>query len=190
MSRFGQVAFTPAVRHQQEVHGSARAYADRGVGPAGADLLGPSEAAFITARDSFYVATVSESGWPYIQHRGGPPGFVHVLDEATLAWADVRGNRQYVTAGNLDGEDRMAMFFMDYPHQRRLKVLGFARWLDAADHPELAARLAEPGTSGRVEAIATVQVEAFDWNCPQHITPRFSLAELEDAGVQLSLPSR
>lgn len=183
MSRFAQLAFTDAVRKQQERHGSGRAYAAQLAGGPEPDLLGPTEAAFIAERDSFYAATVGETGWPYIQHRGGPPGFVHVLDEATIAFADVRGNRQYVTAGNLDGDDRVALFFMDYAYQRRLKLFGRARFLVAVDHPELAAALAEPRTDGRVESLVVVQVEGFNWNCPQHITPRYTVAELRAAGV-------
>jgi len=131
--RFAQLAFTPAVRRAQERAGSRAAYArmETGAG-AGHDRLGPEEAAFIAARDSFYMATVSETGWPYVQHRGGPRGFVRVLDEATLALADFRGNRQYVSVGNLAGDDRVSVFFMDYPNQRRLKRLGHARIVDPA----------------------------------------------------------
>ncbi|WP_232666457.1 pyridoxamine 5'-phosphate oxidase family protein [Pseudonocardia sp. TRM90224] len=182
VSRFGQLAFTPAVRRQQEVHGSARAYAAQAVGDDEPDRMSPDDAAFISARDSFYLATVTETGWPYIQHRGGPPGFVHVLDEQTLAFADVRGNRQYVTTGNLDTDDRVSLFFMDYARQARLKVLGHAAHHDVADlaaaDPALPERLLDVRTDGKVEQIIVVRVEALAWNCPQHIPQKFTVAEL------------
>ncbi|MEJ3656279.1 pyridoxamine 5'-phosphate oxidase family protein [Actinomycetes bacterium KLBMP 9759] len=179
MSRFGQLAFTPAVRRQQEAHGSARAYAAQVAGDAAPDRIGPDDAAFITARDSFYMATVTETGWPYIQHRGGPPGFVHVLDEQTLAFADVRGNRQYVTTGNLDTDDRVALFFMDYARKARLKVLGHAAHLDVDADAALTERLLDVRTDGKVEQIMLVRVEALAWNCPQHIPQKFTVAELD-----------
>jgi uncharacterized protein len=118
--RFAELAFTPAVRALQESMGSRKAYAKAEGGPLHHDRLGDTERDFIAARDSIYLATVSETGWPYIQHRGGPPGFVRVLDEKTLGFADFRGNRQYITLGNLADNDRVALFFMDYPRQARL----------------------------------------------------------------------
>jgi uncharacterized protein len=178
-SRFADVAFTPAVKRLQERDGSRASYARGEGGAVQAALLGDGEAGFIAERDSFYIATVSETGWPYLQHRGGPKGFLKVLDAQTLAFADFRGNRQHVSEGNLAGNDRAALFLMDYPNQRRLKVLGRVRVTDADGDPALAAALAQPGYSAKVERIMRIQVEAFDWNCPQHITPRFSEAELE-----------
>jgi predicted pyridoxine 5'-phosphate oxidase superfamily flavin-nucleotide-binding protein len=176
--RFAELAFTPAVKAAQERHGSRASYERFAArGPAN-DRLGPDEVAFLAERDSFYMATVSETGWPYVQHRGGPAGFVRVLDERTIALADFRGNRQYVSVGNLGGDDRVALIFMDYPRQRRLKVLGRARIVEVADDPALLARLALPGYDARVERAMVIAVEAFDWNCPQHITPRFTEAEV------------
>lgn len=187
-SRFAEVAFTPAVKRLQERDGSRASYARGEAGPVEAALLGDGEAAFIAERDSFYIATVSETGWPYLQHRGGPKGFLKILDADTLAFADFRGNRQHVSEGNLAGNDRAALFFMDYPNQRRLKVLGRVRVLEAADDAALAAALADPGYPAKAERAMVIRVEAYDWNCPQHITPRFSAGEL--APVVAALQAR
>ena len=181
--RFNELAFTPTVKAQQIRRGSRALYArGESAADAAADSgLGPRERAFLAARDSFYVASVSETGWPYIQHRGGPKGFVRVLDDRTIAWADYRGNRQYITTGNVAGDDRVALFFMDYTRRQRLKMLGRLSAIDPADRPDLAAAL-DPGKGGgAVETLMVVRVEAFDWNCPQHITPRYTLEELEAA---------
>ena len=131
-----------------------------------ADVLEEQEFAFIAGRDSFYLATVSETGWPYVQHRGGPIGFVRRVDERSIGWAEYSGNRQYVSAGNVAADDRVAMIFVDYPHQERLKVLGHVRAYDAADRPDLARRLGIEHYEARVERFVLVTVEAFDWNCP------------------------
>ncbi|MEZ5936020.1 MAG: pyridoxamine 5'-phosphate oxidase family protein [Alphaproteobacteria bacterium] len=176
---FADIAFTPTVRDQQERLGSARLY-DRALAketPAG-DSLGAREAAFIEARDGFYQATVSETGWPYVQFRGGTAGFLKVLDPKTVAYADFRGNRQYVSLGNLGGDSRIALILMDYPNRRRLKILGRARTVDLADDPDLVAQLAVPDCKGRPERAVLITVEAFDWNCPQHIPQRFTVEEL------------
>ncbi|MYW15123.1 pyridoxamine 5-phosphate oxidase, partial [Streptomyces sp. SID2955] len=149
--------------------------------PGCTDRMGATEAAFIGARDGFYLATVSATGWPYIQFRGGPPGFVHVLDEETLALLDVRGNRQYITAGNLRGNDRVSLFFMDYAHRTRLKVLGRAEIRDPGEFARLHGRSADARTEGQAESLLVVRVEGFAWNCAKHITPRFSEAELAGA---------
>ncbi|MDR3519109.1 MAG: pyridoxamine 5'-phosphate oxidase family protein [Azospirillaceae bacterium] len=149
------------------------------------DRFSELEAAFIVARDSFYLASVAPTGWPYIQHRGGPPGFLRVLDESTLGFADFRGNRQYLTLGNLGAGDRVALFLMDYPHRRRLKILARMAPHDLAAEPDLAARLATPGYRGVAERGFTLRLHAFDWNCPQHITPRFTQAEVEAAAAPL-----
>jgi predicted pyridoxine 5'-phosphate oxidase superfamily flavin-nucleotide-binding protein len=143
------------------------------------DALSAMEREFVGERDGFYLASVSSSGWPYVQFRGGPAGFVRSPDTATLAWADFRGNRQYLTTGNVAGDERVALFFMDYPNQLRLKVFGRARFVDVRDHPDVVAELAVVGYRAVVEQAVVVTVTAFDWNCPQHITPRFSGAELE-----------
>jgi len=183
--RFAEIAFTPAVRAQQEAHGSRASYARHEQEAPPHDRLGPEEAAFVAARDGFYLASVGETGWPYLQFRGGPPGFLRVLDERTIGWADFRGNRQYVSVGNLAGEDRVALFLMDYATRRRLKILGHAEALEVGADGGLAARLAVPGYAARVERAVRVRVAAFDWNCPQHITPRFTLAEVEQAARPL-----
>jgi predicted pyridoxine 5'-phosphate oxidase superfamily flavin-nucleotide-binding protein len=171
--RFFELAFTPAVQAVQRRRGSRPMYARAAASDAApADrALGPREVAFLGARDSFYLASVSETGWPYIQHRGGPPGFVRVPDGQTIAWAELRGNRQYLTAGNVAHDDRVALFFMDYAARRRLKLLGRMTLVE----PEPAQR------DSAVEALAVVRVAAFDWNCPQHITPRYTEDELARA---------
>lgn len=178
---FLDIAFTPAVKACQIEHGSRAGYARMEEGPARNDRLGPDERDFIAARDSLYMATVSETGWPYIQHRGGPEGFIKVLDDKTLAFADFRGNRQYVTVGNLKGDDRVSLFLMDYPNRTRLKLLGRAETRDLAADPELAAALALPGYQGRPERAILIHVEGFDWNCPQHITPRYTAEQVREA---------
>ncbi|WP_256641380.1 pyridoxamine 5'-phosphate oxidase family protein [Streptomyces murinus] len=180
MTRFARIAYTDSVRGVQERNGSAHAMLRQLDGPDEPDPLGPVEQQFIAERDSFYLATVSETGWPYIQHRGGPPGFLHVLDEHTVAFADVGGNRQFISTGNLRHNDKVALFLMDYAYRARLKLFGRARWQDAAEAPELAGRLARPRTDGRLERLVTITVEGLSWNCPKHITPRFSRAELDE----------
>ena len=174
-ARFQELAITPAVEAEQ-----IRYYGQAQVRPDGAarDLLGEVESDFIAARDSFYMATVSENGWPYIQHRGGPPGFLRVLGPNALGFADLRGNRQMLSTGNLAVNDRVALFLMDYPQRSRLKILGHARIVPAAKEPELAGRLTPAGSRG-VERIVLIDVEAFDWNCPKFITPRYTLPEIE-----------
>ncbi len=177
---FAQIAFTPAVRVVQQRQGSAAAYA-RFLAPETdpANLLGPEEAAFIAARDGFYQATVSETGWPYVQFRGGPPGFLKVLDERTIAYADFRGNRQYVSTGNLTGDDRISLILMDYPNRRRLKLQGRARLVAAAEDPDLVAELQDASYRARPERAVVITIEGLDWNCPQHIPVRLTREEME-----------
>lgn len=141
----------------------------------------PNETTFIAARDSFYMATTSETGWPYVQHRGGPPGFLKVVDEVTLAFADYRGNRQYISVGNLDADNRVALILVDYPQRARLKILAHAERLDLEADAALLARVTDEGYRGKPERIFKLRLAAFDWNCPQHITPRFTEAEIERA---------
>ena len=176
MKHFGDIAFTDHVKAEQETRGSRELYAGMVARPA-PEGFSDREAAFISMRDSFYMATVSEDGWPYIQHRGGPRGFLKVLSESQLGFADYRGNRQYVSVGNLQTEQRVSLFLMDYPNRARLKLLGHAKVQEAAANPELAAQLAIEG-QGKVERLFTIDIDAFDWNCPQFITPRFTEAEL------------
>jgi hypothetical protein len=177
--RLSEILFTDGVRAAQERYGSrAQNERLRTLGHAN-DTLTAAETAFIEARDGFYLASVSESGWPYIQFRGGPAGFVRVLDDKTLGYADFRGNRQYISTGNIDRDGRVALFFMDHADRQRLKLLGRVRIVDAAQSPELVKRLEVPGYRARVERAVLIAVEAFDWNCPQHITPRYTEAEFE-----------
>lgn len=184
MSRYLDIATTPSVAAAQDKYGSAEQWA-RIAARGGVDettrgqRLGPAEAGFIGERDGFYLASVSETGWPYVQYRGGPAGFLTVLEPALLGFGDFRGNRQYITTGNVTANDRVSLFLMDYAHRQRLKILGRIRIIDAADDPSLAERLTMPDYSARVERLVLIGVEAFDWNCPQHITPRFTLAELQ-----------
>jgi predicted pyridoxine 5'-phosphate oxidase superfamily flavin-nucleotide-binding protein len=177
-SRYAQLAFTPAVKQLQEQDGSRSHYSRGEAAATSTDPLGAEEAEFIGERDSFYLATVSETGWPYLQHRGGPQGFLKVLDQRTLAFADFRGNRQHVSEGNLAGNDRVALILVDYPNRRRLKLLGRARMVEAGKEPGLIAQLAAADYEARVERAVVIRVEAIDWNCPQHITPRYSELEL------------
>ncbi len=136
---------------------------------------------FIAARNSFYIATVSETGWPYVPHRGGPTGFLKVLDDRTLACADFRGNRQYISLGNFSAQDKACLFLMDYPHRTRLKIYVHAQARSLEQSPDLMKQLALPGYKAKVERALVFHLETFDWNCPQHITPRFTEEELTQA---------
>lgn len=177
--RFAELAFTPLVKQHQQLHGSRHLYERVEHSNDPGDHLGPEEQAFLRQRDGFYMASVSETGWPYIQFRGGAKGFLHVLDPQTIAFADLRGNKQYISRGNLQHDSRVALFFMDYPSQSRLKILGRASILEGDDE---AARLLEtlrvPGDKTPAERAIVIHIEAFDWNCPQHITPRYTEEEL------------
>ena len=177
-SHFLNLVFTPSVKAAQEQNGSRHAYARRD-GATDADRLTENEVHFIGTRDSIYLASIGAGGWPYIQHRGGPPGFIKVLDPQTIGFADFRGNRQYVSVGNFADDNRVALFMMDYARRARLKLLGRARAVDLADASDLAAALIDVDYGAKVERGIIIDIEAFDWNCPQHITPRFSLAEIE-----------
>jgi predicted pyridoxine 5'-phosphate oxidase superfamily flavin-nucleotide-binding protein len=166
--RFAELMFTPRVMQVQAEQGSRAAYARFAEPSAPAnDRLTDQEADFIAARDSFYMATVSETGWPYVQHRGGPAGFLKVIDDRTIGFPDYRGNRQYLSVGNLIANDRVSLLLMDYPNRRRLKLIGRARAVVA-------------GPEAMVERGIVITLEGFDWNCPQHITPRYSEAEIRD----------
>jgi predicted pyridoxine 5'-phosphate oxidase superfamily flavin-nucleotide-binding protein len=177
---FAKIAFTSAVRKIQAQHGSAKSYS-KFLAPEvqGGDTLGALETEFIGARDGFYQATISETEWPYVQFRGGPMGFLKVLDNKTIAYADFRGNRQYISAGNLSGNDKIAMILMDYPNQRRLKIWGRARLVDKQKDSSLVSSLHVEGYRALPERAIVISVEAFDWNCPQHIPQRLTLEELQ-----------
>jgi len=153
---------------------------------AGVDVLGSDERDFITSRDSFFMATVTRSGWPYVQHRGGPPGFLRVLGENTLAFADLKGNRQLLSTGNLAAVDRVALFLIDYPQRVRLKIMGHARTVDAGADPALADRVSpSPELRARIERVFVIDVVGFDWNCPAYITPRYTAEEVEEVVAPL-----
>ena len=184
--RFAELMFTPSVKAVQERMGSRGGYEDVVLpGTPRNDAFGSAERAFIAARDSFYMATTSETGWPYVQHRGGPAGFLKVLDDRTLGFADYRGNRQYVSVGNLAVDGRVSLFLMDYPNRRRLKIIGHARAVAIQVEPDVTDRLQDASYRARVERGLVIAIEGFDWNCPQHITPRFTQAEMAAAFAPL-----
>ena len=178
---FGSLTFTPLVKMLQERHGSRRQYERMDRAAASPPHLGPMETAFLTARDSLYWATTGSTGWPYVQHRGGPKGFVKVIDNQTLALADYRGNKQYISAGNLLTDNRVAIIMVDYPEQTRLKILGRVDVLEGEPAAEWMERVRSPGYAAVVERVFVIHVEAFDWNCPQHITPRYTAEEIQEA---------
>ncbi len=175
---YSDITFTPAVREVQSSMGSRARYAFLDQMEDRQDSLGEREIAFIEEMDHFYQATVSETGWPYVQHRGGPKGFLRVLDAKTLAFADFRGNLQYLSVGNLKVDDRISMILMDYARQVRMKIIGRTRVVEAADDPALMELLHMPGYKARIERAFIITVEGYDWNCPQHITPRYTEQEV------------
>jgi len=179
IKNFSQIAFTNSVKAQQEQYGSRRQYAQMETLTRGTTLTF-AEIEFITARDSFYLATVGENGYPYVQFRGGPSGFLRVIDAQTLGYADFRGNRQYITVGNLDQNNRAALILMDYANRLRLKLYARIEVFKAKDRPELMEKLRVPGYSAKLERAMLLHVEAFDWNCQQHITPRFTMEEIQE----------
>ena len=183
---YTEIAFTPSVLAVQDRMGT-RTHEGTANSPI-RDRLSARETAFIEARDGFYQATVSETGWPYVQFRGGPAGFLKVLDDATLGYADFRGNVQYISAGNLSADGRVSIILMDYAHRRRLKLLGHARLVDVMDDPALVERLRVAGYLARIERAVRIDVVAFDWNCPQHITPRFTESEFARRSAALTRP--
>jgi predicted pyridoxine 5'-phosphate oxidase superfamily flavin-nucleotide-binding protein len=173
------VAFSDSVKAVQTRLGSRKAYARLETGDGWETTISPDLAAFIGDQISFFMATASADGQPYIQHRGGPKGFLRVLDEKTLAFADFRGNRQYISLGNLAENDKVCLFFIDYAHKQRVKVWGKARVVE--DDPALVAKLAVPGYDGRPERAIVIDVATWDANCPQHIPRRFEAADVEEA---------
>ena len=189
--RFADLMFTDAVQAEQQRHGSRTQYERLGRAAKAGDRLGEAEMEFIGSRDSFYMGTVTESGWPYVQHRGGNAGFLRVLDERTLGFADLEGNRQYISVGSLHGDDRVALFLMDYPSQSRLKILGhaevFARGEGREDETERwLAKVVDPKEKAVAARAIVIRVEGYDWNCPQHITPRYT----EEQVLRLVTPLR
>lgn len=181
---FADIAFTPTVRKIQKEQGSADAYA-KFLSPEvqGGDKITAREAEFIEQRDGFYQATISETGWPYVQFRGGPVGFLKVIDSKTIAYADFRGNRQYVSVGNLTTQNKIALILMDYPNRRRLKIWGRTELIDISDDPAMVETLHDAAYPAKPERSVIISVEAFDWNCPAHIPQRFTVQELEALGI-------
>jgi uncharacterized protein len=181
---FAEIAFTESVKAQQEKYGSRKSYA-RMETMARGNEISANEAEFIAERDGFYLATVGANGFPYVQFRGGPRGFLKVLDAKTLAYADFRGNMQYVSVGNLTGNDKAALILMDYANRQRLKIYARIEVIEAQNNPELIARLQDTSYEAQVERAMVLHVEAFDWNCPQHITPRFTIEEIRELNAPL-----
>ena len=176
---FGSLVFTPVVKELQQRYGSRRQY-ERLAGQGDShEGLGPDEREFISERDSFYMASIGSTGWPYVQHRGGPKGFLKILTNQTIAFADYRGNKQYISTGNLLTDDRVALILVDYPHQARLKILGHAKIKErGAEAGELLEMVRDKKENTFVERVYVIHVEGFDWNCSQHITPRFTVDEI------------
>lgn len=180
MSRaFASISFTESVKAAQSRYGSRDRNQSLEEIDDPRDRLTDLDADFIASRDSFYQATVSETGWPYVQHRGGPVGFLRVLSDRTIGYADFRGNLQYLSVGNLNANPRIALILMDYPNRRRMKIWGTTRIAHREEEPELIAQLEIPSYRARVERAVVIQIEAIDWNCPQHITRRYSETEME-----------
>ena len=181
---YAEIAFTESVKAVQERYGSRRQY-DRMEKLERGTELSFAEADFIAERDGFYLATAGENGQPYVQFRGGAKGFLKVLDSKTLAFADFRGNLQYISVGNLNKNDRAALILMDYPDRQRLKIFARVEILDAADAPGLSIKLEDPDYKAKIERVMILHLEAFDWNCPQHITPRFTIEEIKEINQPL-----
>lgn len=178
---FGSLVFTPVVKALQERYGSRRSYAKREESRVPQDALGPDEEGFLAECDSFYMASVGETGWPYVQHRGGPRGFLKVLDEHTIGFVDFRGNKQYISTGNLMANDKVALILVDYPRQARLKILGHVQIFEGANAKEWIEKLHESGEATLIERVFIIHVDAFDWNCQQHITRRFTEEQIRNA---------
>ena len=178
---FGSLVFTPVVKKLQERYGSRQQYERMQKAGASHDHFTAFEIDFLAERDSFYWATVGTTGWPYVQHRGGPKGFLKVIDDHTLALPDFRGNKQFISTGNLLTDNRIAMILVDDPHQARLKILGRVDVLEGEKADAWMDRVRIPGYKAVIERVFVIHVEAYDWNCPQHITPRYTAEEIHDA---------
>jgi predicted pyridoxine 5'-phosphate oxidase superfamily flavin-nucleotide-binding protein len=179
-NKYLEIAATDSVKRVQQRLGSRTAYARREGGPAIHQQLGPEEISFIEAQDTFFLASVSETGWPYVQHRGGPKGFLKVLDQSTIGFPEFSGNRQYLSFGNILQDPRVSLFLLDFRRQERLKIFGRATLAERAENPDLFRRLETENLPSKVERGIIIQVEAFDWNCSQYIVPRFSEDEVRD----------
>ena len=182
--RFMHTVLTPAVLDAERQY-YGRAYSTTSEAPESEEMT-DGEMAFLESRDSLYLATITENGWPYIQHRGGPPGFIRVLGPRQIGFGDYGGNRQMISVGSISKQDRVALFLMDYPHRERLKVLGHAKVHDARKHPEMVEMVAPPGGhAAKVERIFVIDILSYDWNCPKFITSRYGAADLRDAAAPL-----
>lgn len=173
------IAFTPSVLVQQSQHHTRDQYEKFAKNATAHKQLGPNEVTFIAERDTIYIASVSETGWPYVQHRGGPKGFLQVIDPQTLAFADFRGNGQYISLGNITRNNRISLLLMDCVNRRRLKILGSGSWVEATPHFAFSSQVMSPGYQAKIEHIFLISVEAFDWNCSQYITPRYTEEEIQ-----------
>ena len=182
---FTKLAFTDSVKKAQEQNGSRKSYARMEVSGDRFELT-EREIPFIQSRDSFYMTTVGENGWPYMQYRGGPKGFLKIIDNTTLGYADFRGNMQYISVGNMNSNRKASLFLMDYPTQQRLKIWAESEVLDAEQNLLLLQTLEIPGYEARIERLIIFKVQAYDWNCPQHITPRYTIDEI--GGIAKSNP--
>jgi predicted pyridoxine 5'-phosphate oxidase superfamily flavin-nucleotide-binding protein len=178
-NKFHEIAFTDAVKAVLEKYGTRRHYAKLEGRPDSNDTIGDAEADFIKSRDGFYLATANDGRQPYIQFRGGRAGFLHVIDERTLGFADFRGNLQYISVGNASRNAKVALFLMDYPSRSRLKILGEIEFFEASARPDLIEKLADPTYEAKVERVAVIHVKGLEWNCPQHITPRYTMDEVK-----------
>ena len=181
---FTKLAFTESVKKTQEQYGSRNSYA-RMEESGDKYVLTNREIPFIQARDSFYMATVGENGWPYMQFRGGPKGFLKVIDNTTLGFADFRGNMQYISMGNLSTTNKASLFLIDYPTQQRLKIWAESEVIEAGQDQEMLRSLEKPGYEAHIERLITFKILAYDWNCPQHITPRYTTDEIKEGIVNL-----
>jgi uncharacterized protein len=175
--KFGELAFTPEVKAAQEQRGSRQTYEKYIANGAANDTITPKLAEFIAQLDGFYLGTVSSNGYPYIQFRGGAPGFLKVLDEKTLGFADFLGNVQYITIGNLSSHNKAFLFLMDYRHHKRIKIWGRAKFVEG--NADLIAQLQVPGYPAEIERAILFQVEAVSENCPQHIPIRYCETEVQ-----------
>jgi len=177
-NKFHEIAFTDAVKAVQKRYGTRRHYEKLAGRPDSNDKIGDAETDFIESRDGFYLGTANDDGQPYIQFRGGRPGFLKVLDEHTIGYADFRGNLQYISVGNASENNKVSLFLMDYPRRSRLKILGEIEFYEAAERPDLIEKLADPSYEAKVERAAIIHVKGLEWNCPQHITPRYTMDEV------------
>jgi len=177
--QYAKTMFGEAAKRLQEQHGSRAQYERLAAMGPSQDALSVSEIEFIRWRDSLYLGSVTADGWPYVQHRGGPRGFLRVLDGKTMAFADFAGNKQYITTGNVETNDRVALFLMDYPNQTRLKIIGHARIVEPGTDLALEAKVRPENYVAKVERYVVITVTAYDWNCSQHITPRWTAEEIQ-----------